>query len=106
MEQQMYTTRLASACALALTLLACGESPTTAPTSGTATFSPDAASAERKAQPVPSSTVTNVPLTDHATGAAVGSFTGTVTLRHVAVEGGRIIGTLVMNGSAVVNGVT
>jgi hypothetical protein len=100
----MYTTRLTSAFALALVLAACGEAPTTAPAGSTATLSPAPANAGRKERPVPSTQVTNSPLTD-AAGNVVGWFTGTITLRHVAVEGRSLVGTLVMNGNAVVNGV-
>src|SRR4029079_17574161 len=70
----------------------------------TATLSPTPASAARKARPVPSTEITSSPLID-AAGNVVGSFTGTATLRHVDVVAGQIIGTLVFNGTAIVNGV-
>jgi hypothetical protein len=101
----MYTTRLASAFALALVLAACSDSPTTAPTSSTASLSPSSASAARVQRPVPSTAVTNAPL-KNAAGDIIGSFTGTVTLQHVDVVAGQIIGTLAFAGTSVVNGVT
>jgi hypothetical protein len=101
----MYTTRLASAFALALVLAACSDSATTAPTSSTATLTPSSASAARVQRPVPSTAVTNAPL-KNADGDIIGSFTGTVTLRHVDVVAGQIIGTLAFAGTSVVNGVT
>ena len=101
----MYTTRILSACALSVVLTACSDAPVTAPSNSTTTLSPASASADRRVRPVPSTNVTESPLTD-AAGNVVGSFTGTITLRHVAVEGGSLVGTLVMNGNAIVNGVS
>lgn len=101
----MYTTRKAGALALALALAACSDSPTTAPATSNSALAPVPAAAARKARPVPSTTLTDSPLTD-AAGNVVGSFTGTATLSHVATEGRSLIATILFNGTAVVNGVT
>lgn len=101
----MYTTRKAGAFALALALAACSDAPTTAPATSSSALAPVPAAAARKARPVPSTTLTDSPLTD-AAGNVVGSFTGTATLSHVATEGRTLIGTILLNGTAVVNGVT
>ena len=66
---------------------------------------PASASAERKARPAPVTSVVNSPLTD-AAGNVVGSFTGTIQLAHVAVEGQSVVGSLLFNGTATANGVT
>ena len=101
----MYTTRNAGVLALALALAACSDAPTTAPATSNAALAPVPAAAARKARPVPSTTLTDSPLTD-AAGNVVGSFTGTATLSHVVTEGRSLIATILFNGTAVVNGVT
>jgi hypothetical protein len=105
----MYTTRTASALALAFGLVACSDAPTAVSTpndaGASAIAAPSSSSAERKARPAPATSVVNSPLTD-AAGNIVGSFTGTIQLARVAVEGQSVIGSLLMNGTATVNGVT
>lgn len=101
----MYTTRIASALALAAVFCACSDAPTTAPTNATSTVAPVPATMARQATPAPSTTLTNVPLTD-AAGNVIGSFTGTATLSSVSTAGGSLIGNLLLNGTAIVNGVT
>lgn len=99
------TIRTAGALALALAIGACSDAPTTAPTNSTSTLAPPPATMARQASPAPSTTLTNVPLTD-AVGNVVGSFTGTATLSSLAASGGGLVGNLLLNGTAVVNGVT
>ena len=99
----MYTYRIAGACALALVLAACDQAPSTAPNVTSTTLAPASATAARRETPPPSTKLENSPLTD-AAGNVVGTFTGTVTLSHVAVEGGTLVGTLLVNGEAVVRG--
>jgi hypothetical protein len=103
----MYTTiRTASALTLAFAFVACSDAPTAISSPDDAAASsiaaPSTASAQRTA---PSKSVVNSPLTD-ANGAVVGSFTGTIQLASVAVEGQSIVGSLLLNGTATVNGVT
>jgi hypothetical protein len=101
------TTRTASALALAFGLVACSDAPTSVstPSDAAAIAAPASSSAERKARPAPTTSVVNSPLTD-AAGNVVGSFTGTIQLASVAVEGQSVVGSLLMNGTATVNGVT
>jgi len=101
----MSTTRTVSAVALALALGACTDAPTTAPTNSNTTLAPPTATMARQATAAPSTTLTNVPLTD-AAGNVIGSFTGTATLSSLAASGGGLVGNLLLNGTAVVNGAT
>ena len=102
----MSTTRTVSVLALALAFGACSDAPTTAPAnSSTNALTPPPATMARAVTPAPSTTLTNVPLTD-AAGNVVGSFTGTATLSSLAASGGSLVGNLLLNGTAVVNGVT
>ena len=101
----MHTTRKVGALALALALGACSDAPTTAPSAAQRTLAPAPATAARKPIPAPSTTITNSPLTD-ALGNVVGTFTGTAGLSQVSVDGRNLMGTVLFNGSAVVNGVT
>jgi len=99
------TTRTASALLLALALGACSDAPTTAPTNSTSTLAPAPATMARAATPAPTATLTNAPLYD-AAGNVIGSFTGTATLTSLAASGGSLVGNLLLNGTAVVNGIT
>lgn len=99
------TTRTASALVLALALGACSDAPTTAPTNSPSTLAPAPATMARAATPAPTATLTNAPLYD-AAGNVIGSFTGTATLSSVASTGTGLVGNLLMNGTAIVNGVT
>lgn len=101
----MSTTRTVSAVALALALGACTDAPTTAPTNRSTTLAPPTATMARQATAAPSTTLTSMPLTD-AAGNVIGSFTGTATLSSLAASGSGLVGTLLLNGTAVVNGVT
>lgn len=101
----MSTTRTVSALALAIALGACSDAPTTAPSSASNTLAPPPATMARQATTAPSTTLTNVPLTD-AAGNVIGSFTGTATLSSLATSGGALVGNLLLNGTAVLNGAT
>jgi hypothetical protein len=100
----MSITRTAGALALAIGVAACSDA-TTAPVPTSTTLTPVPATAARKQSPAPSTTLTDVPLTD-AAGTVVGSFTGTATLSSVSTDAGDLVGTLLLNGQAAVNGVT
>ena len=99
----MSITRTTGAVALAMAFVACSDAPTSAPAT-TSTIAPVEATATRPATPAPSTTLTDSPLT--VAGQQVGTFTGTVRLASVAVEGRSLIGTLAVKGTAIVNGVT
>ena len=101
----MSTTRTVSAVALALALGACSDAPTTAPAStSNNTLAPVPATMARQATPAPAAVLNSVPLT--SAGSTVGSFTGTATLQSVSTSGNQLVGNVLLNGTAVVNGVT
>jgi hypothetical protein len=104
-EKHMSTTRTVSALALALAIGACTDAPTTAPSSSSTTLAPPPATMAKQSTAAPSTTLSNVPLYD-AAGNVIGSFTGTATLSSLAASGGGLVGNLLLNGTAVLNGVT